>query len=46
MTERITIEKKDKIGLITLNRAHILNAIDKQTLDELVSVVNQCAAAH
>ena len=44
MTERIIIEKKDKIGLITLNRAHILNAIDKQTLDELVSVVNQCAA--
>ena len=43
MIERIIFEKRDQVGLIILNRARILNAIDKQTLDELVSTVNLCA---
>ena len=33
MIERIIFEKRDQVGLIILNRARILNAIDKQTLD-------------
>ena len=43
MTQRIIFEKREHVAVITLDRGRILNAIDKQTLDELVSVVNQCA---
>ncbi|MCS5591627.1 MAG: enoyl-CoA hydratase/isomerase family protein [Gammaproteobacteria bacterium] len=43
MLERIIFEKHDQVGLITLNRGRILNAIDKQTLDELTAIINQCA---
>lgn len=42
MTEQylnILVERRGRVGLVTLNRPEALNALDKATMDELVSAV-------
>ena len=42
MTEQysnILVERRGRVGLVTLNRPQALNALDKTTMDELVSAV-------
>jgi len=36
--ENITYEKKDQIGYITFNRPKVLNALNRQTVEELGSL--------
>ena len=42
MTQKIIFEKHEHVAVITLNRGRVLNAIDKQTLDELLFIVKKC----
>ena len=44
MDEKVLFKVEDKVGWITLNRAKVLNAIDKDTLDQLVEIMGQASA--
>jgi enoyl-CoA hydratase len=33
--DNLIVERREAVGLITINRPHVLNALDSQTLDEL-----------
>ena len=35
----IIVEKKDKIGTITINRPEVLNALNSETIEELINAV-------
>ncbi len=37
----ITVEKRDKVGIITLNRPKALNALCNQLVDELVDALEK-----
>ena len=43
MTEQYTnilVERRGRVGLVTLNRPQALNALNKATMDELVAAVS------
>ena len=40
--ENIIFEVKERIARITINRPHIYNACDQQTVEELVDALNRC----
>lgn len=42
--KNITVEKKDNIATITMNRPQVLNALDKETITELFTAVQQLEA--
>jgi enoyl-CoA hydratase len=39
--KNLIYEKKDKIGLLKINRPQVLNALNKETLDELLKFLNE-----
>ncbi len=39
--KNITLEKKNGIGIITMNRPQVLNALDKETIEELTIAVHE-----
>ena len=44
MTEQyanILVERRGRVGLVTLNRPEALNALNKATMDELVAAVDR-----
>jgi enoyl-CoA hydratase len=42
--ETVLFEKRGRVGLITLNRPHALNALSSQLISELNQVLDQCEA--
>jgi len=42
--KNITVEKKENIATITMNRPQVLNALDKETITELFTAVQQLEA--
>ena len=42
--ETVLFEKRGRVGLITLNRPHALNALNAQIISELNQVLDQCEA--
>lgn len=42
---KVIVEKKDRIGTITLNRPEVMNALDMDLILELAEAVNQVGAA-
>jgi enoyl-CoA hydratase len=42
--ETVLFEKRGKVGLITLNRPHALNALNAQLISELNQTLDQCEA--
>lgn len=44
MTDSVLYKTEGKIGWITLNRPKVLNAIDKDTLEQLLDIMNQVGA--
>ena len=41
----VTLEKKGPVGIVTMNRPEALNALDKQVLEDLNTVLDQVEAA-
>ena len=40
----VTLEKKGPVGIVTMNRPEALNALDKQVLEDLNTVLDQVEA--
>lgn len=45
MNDKVLIERKGPIALLTLNRPHKLNALDYETVDRLISLLDEIEAS-
>lgn len=45
MNDRVLIERKSAVALLTLNRPHKLNALDYETIDRLMALLDDIEAA-
>lgn len=44
MDEKVRYEQTGQVGWVTIDRPKVLNAIDKDTLDQLIAIVRQAAS--